>query len=77
MKQRRKKPYQEGVAIHFGPEFCAGHREVHGEAANSIRPRPGAVTGDRNLAGGGGFESLLLDEVRQAKADSPLVLSAR
>jgi hypothetical protein len=32
MKQRRKKPYKEGVAIHFGPEFCVGHREVHGEA---------------------------------------------
>jgi hypothetical protein len=32
MKQRRKKPYKEGVAIHFGPEFCVGHREVRGEA---------------------------------------------
>jgi len=31
MKQR-KKPCEEGVAIHFGPEFCVGHREVHGEA---------------------------------------------
>jgi len=23
---------RKGVAIHFGPEFCVGHREVQGEA---------------------------------------------
>ena len=32
MKQRMQNSYEEGVAIHFGPEFCVGHREVHGEA---------------------------------------------
>ena len=27
-----KVPYSEGVATHTGPESCAGHREVSGEA---------------------------------------------
>jgi hypothetical protein len=32
MKQRMKNSYEKGVAIQLGPEFCAGYREVHGEA---------------------------------------------
>jgi hypothetical protein len=76
MKQRMQNSYEKGLAICLGPESCAA------TARDTVKRRQhstalGAVTGDRNLAGGGGFESLQLDEVRQAKADSPLVLSAR
>jgi hypothetical protein len=72
-----KVSYVEGLANHNGPESCGAAREGGVEALTAFDHAMGAVTGDRNLAEGGGFESLMLDEVRQAKADSPLVLSAR
>ena len=32
-----KEPYEEGVAIHFGPESCVGSREGSGEALTGVR----------------------------------------
>ena len=72
-----KVSHVEDIASHNGLESCGATRKDGDEALTAFDRALGAVTGGRNLAGGGGFESLLLDEVRQAKADSPLVLSAR
>jgi hypothetical protein len=36
-----KEPYIEGVAIHDGPEPCAGAREGVGEALDRGTCRPG------------------------------------
>ena len=72
-----KVSHVEDIASHNGLESCGATRKGGVEALTAFDRALGAVTEDRNLAGGGGFESLLLDEVRQAKADSPLVLSAR
>jgi hypothetical protein len=30
-------PHSKGIANHVGPESCAGHREVHGEALTGVR----------------------------------------
>jgi hypothetical protein len=57
MKQRMKEPYEKGIAIRSASSLALGiarytaKRRQHSTAL-------GAVTGDRNLAGGGGFESL-------------------
>ncbi len=32
-----KEPYEEGVAIHFGPESCVGPRKGSGEALTGVR----------------------------------------
>ena len=72
-----KESYGEGVANHTGSESCGHGRKARYEALTAFDRALDAVTGDRNLACGDGFESLLWDEVRQAKADSPLVLIAR
>ena len=32
MRQRMKKSYEKGLAIHSAPEFCVGYREVHSKA---------------------------------------------
>jgi hypothetical protein len=37
----RKKPDEEGVATHFGPESCVGAREGAGEALTGVRAGPG------------------------------------
>lgn len=75
--QGMEEPYGEGLASHTGSESCGHGRKAMDEALTAFDRSQGAVTGARNLAGSGGFESLLWDEVRQVKADSPLVLSAR
>ncbi len=36
-EQRVQVPYSEGVANHAGPESCAVHREVFGEALTGVR----------------------------------------
>ena len=35
-----KEPYIKGVAIHYGPESCAGSREVVREAVDRGKRRP-------------------------------------
>ena len=35
-----KEPYIKGVANHYGPESCAGNREVTREAVDRAKCRP-------------------------------------
>ena len=35
-ESRMKEPYRKGVAIHLGPESCAGHGNMAGEALTDV-----------------------------------------